>query len=202
MKRSLNHNIVISWMLLPTWHTELHWVFLTGTLTDLFLLVGIGSSLSGSPCWQTVLSQYGPMRKGLCCGTGLLSTHCLASYTHSMSSPSPWRWHLLKGLTSDPDGQEWMECSLLQGCRRVQIFIFPSCEKGKYIQRLEKCDFIIMKTNSGPEEVTDISSSKHIALFTNVNVLDTLFASGNSEVFPMLVYTVKFCFLLEKWSHS
>lgn len=47
------------------------------------------------------------------------------------------------------------------------------------------------------DEVTGSSSTKHIALFTDVNVLYTLMASGNS---PMLVYTVKFCFLKkESW---
>lgn len=40
------------------------------------------------------------------------------------------------------------------------------------------------------------SSTKHIALFTDVHVLYTLIASGNS---PVLVYTVKFCFLEENW---
>lgn len=71
--------------------------------TDLFLLAGTGFSLSGSPCWQSVPWQRGRTRKAPCCGTVLPYTPSLASYTHSMSLPSPWRPHWLKELTSDPD---------------------------------------------------------------------------------------------------
>lgn len=46
------------------------------------------------------------------------------------------------------------------------------------------------------DETAGNSSTKHIALFTDVHVLYTLIASGNS---PVLVYTVKFCFLEENW---
>jgi len=70
------------------------------------------------------------------------------------------------------------------------------CWERKDIQTLEKWDFFI-KEDSGPEQLTGSSSSKHVALFTDVNVVYTVFASSKVRC-SMIVYTVKFCFFKEK----
>lgn len=196
--------LVLFWTLQTHLHfnSKLHQAFMEPSLTtDLFLLAGIGFFLSGSPCWHSFPWQRGHMRKVLCCGTVPLYTPSTASYTHSMSLPSLWRLHWLKELTSDPDGGAQSSApalsppaGMLTGFRYSSFHLWG---KKKFIQTLEKCDFIIKK-DSGPVEVSGNSSSKHIALITDVNVLYTVFASGNSLIFPMLVYTVKFCFPKEK----
>lgn len=66
-------------------------------------------------------------------------------------------------------------CHLLQERWSVKIFHLSICRRRKYIQTLEKCDFIIKKKkqDSGPDEATGNSSSEHNALFTDVNVVYT-----------------------------
>lgn len=76
----------------------------------------------------------------------------------------------------------------------------PKSGEGRYIRTFGEmwlCHIItISKMDSELDETAGNSSTKHIALFTDVHVLYTLIASGNS---PVLVYTVKFCFLEENW---
>lgn len=111
--------------------------WLQGTLLmiDLLFTTGTGSSPTGSPSWQSCPWQGGCTRTALCFGIVLLSTPFLASCTHWMSSPSPWRRLWLKESSSDP---EFNPLSLNSGMRnRIKYSSFHLWEKDEHLETLE-----------------------------------------------------------------
>lgn len=111
-----------------------------------------------------------------------------------MSSVSPWKQHWLKGLNSDPKSYSSAKWHLMLMSANSRLSIY---EEIVDTYRLFQRETFIMYTATGRYDITGNSSTKHIALVTDVNVWYTVFGSGNS---PMLVYTVKSCFLIEDQS--
>lgn len=117
------------------------------------------------------------MKKVLCCGTVLLCTPCPACCTHWKSSPSSWRQHWLKGLTSDAD--RFSLCNVAY-CRNTNGL--------KYICGKERVFRHVRNVTLSYKRKGKIKSHKSqtYCLVHYVNVVHTVFALGNSLIFLCL----------------
>lgn len=161
--------------------------WLRGTLLmiDLLFTTGTGFSPTGSPSWQSCPWQGGCTRTALCFGIVLLSAPFRASCTRWMSSPSPWRRRWLKESSSDPD-PEFSPLSLNSGMRnRIKYSSFHLWEKDEHLETLETWLSTPGRTVNF-DKVTGNLSSKHPSLLTDVNVVNTVLASGNGLFFLCL----------------
>lgn len=166
-------------------------------MIDLLFLTETVFSPTGFPSWQSCPWRHGCTKMALCSAIVLLSTPFLASCTRWMSLPSPWRRLWSKESSSDPD-TKFSSLSLSSGMlKRIKYSSFHLWEKDEHLETLEMWLSARGRTVNF-DQVSGNLSSKHPSLLTDVNVLNTVLASGNSHFFPMLVYTVKFCFPKEK----
>lgn len=161
------------------------WLPETLLMIGLLFWTGTGFSPTGSPSWQSCPWQRGCTRTALCSAIVLLSTPFLASCTRWMSLPSPWRRLWSKESSSDPDAK-FSPLSLNSGMlKRIKYSSFHLWEKDEHLETLEMWLSARGRTVNF-DEVTGNLSSKHLSLLTDVNVLNTVLASGNGLFFLCL----------------